>query len=163
MAYGLWVPWSPLPLQGHKDTHASFYELYSLIFHIEAFNPSRVYLGIWCMVGILLYFPPYSELVFSTPATKQVTFSPLLWYIKFPYLYIGLVLRVLFCPTGLSIYKNVLYGCGAGPTQDPDAFLCTNCLGWYHFRPQATDSLWTLLSMMSWPIWLHLGNLELES
>lgn len=48
---------------------------------------------------------------------------------KFPYLYLGLVLRALFCPIGLSISESVLDVFGACPTHGPTTLFCTSCLG----------------------------------
>lgn len=71
MAHALWVLRSFFQWQGHKDVplHFLLWALY-FTFHTEVFNPSGVHVGIWCMVEILFYFSPYSELFFPTPAIK---------------------------------------------------------------------------------------------
>lgn len=74
-ACAVWVPASPFLLQGHEDILPGLllWVLY-FSFHTELFNPSRVHLGTWRMLGTRLYFFfPVRELVSPTPATKQVT------------------------------------------------------------------------------------------
>ena len=105
MAYALWVARSPFQLQGHKDipSHFLLWALY-FTFHLEVFNPSGVYLGVW--EGFVLFFSIERA---SFPNTSYYTSHliphwfvvPPLSYIKLPYLYVGLV---LFCPIGLSAY-----------------------------------------------------------
>lgn len=156
--YGMcsWVLRSPFQLRGHKDIPPRFllWALY-FTFHIEVFNPSGVYLGIQCMVGISLYFSPYSELVFPTPATIQVIFSSLI------------------CGATFIIYKVPIFICGSGSKSSilshwaivyllkctrwiwgsshslPCCPLLYQLPGWHHLRLPGPYGLWTLLVMMA--------------
>lgn len=125
---------------------------------MEAFNPSGVHLGVWYVVGVLLYVPPYGELVFPTPATTQVIFSPLICGATFIIYQVPIVIHgsgsksstLSHWPICLSLKMHQM-DLGSAPVTAPLPSCALAAWGGT-ISGCTTYSLWTPRAMISWPI-----------